>query len=175
MRFHYLPLEYWHPRILFEIAGSIGTPILIDENTTNHSFGHYARVPVDINLAGILPDSLWVEREEFILRIIVKKILPIELLVKRLLLRMIMQKKIIQYLVNKKHVDEVQGCNKVVTNEDPIVFYILRSKEKADGVTVGDAINLEEELFTSISAEAFSMQSVQVEIIDPALQNEDQT
>lgn len=27
VRFHYLPLEYWHPRILFEIAGTIGTPI----------------------------------------------------------------------------------------------------------------------------------------------------
>jgi len=35
VRFHYLPLEYWHPRILFEIAGAIGTPILIDDNTIN--------------------------------------------------------------------------------------------------------------------------------------------
>jgi len=107
--FHYLPLEYWQPRILFEIAGAIGTPIIIDQHTINHSFGHYARVLVDINMAGFLPDSLWVERENFtfdieieyekrptfvslaillgILLIIVIKILPIRLLLKRLLLK----------------------------------------------------------------------------------------
>jgi len=64
-RFHYLPLEYWQPRILFEIVGAIGTPIIIDQHTLNQSFGHYARVLVDINMAGFLPDSLWVERENF--------------------------------------------------------------------------------------------------------------
>jgi len=65
VRFHYLPLEYWQPRILFEIVGDIGTPIIIDQNTFNQSFGHYARVLVDIIMASFLPDSLWVERENF--------------------------------------------------------------------------------------------------------------
>jgi hypothetical protein len=63
--FHYLPLEFWQPGILFEIARAIGTPISIDENTKNHSFGHYARVLVDVIMAGNLPESLWVEREQF--------------------------------------------------------------------------------------------------------------
>ena len=48
LRFHYLPLEFCQPITLFEIARAIVTPILIDENTRNHSFGHYARVLVDI-------------------------------------------------------------------------------------------------------------------------------
>jgi hypothetical protein len=65
MHFHYLPLGYWKPRILFEIVGAIGTPISDDENTINHSFGHYAHVLVDINMAGILSNSQRVERENF--------------------------------------------------------------------------------------------------------------
>jgi hypothetical protein len=194
VRFHYLPLEYWLPRILFEIAGAIGTPILIDENTTDHSFGHYAHVVLDINLAGILPDSLWVEREEFAFDIEIeyekppyfcstcnsighssdhcKKDPANRIAREKVASKNDQVEKITQDLVTKRHVDE---CNKVVTIEDPIVFDILRSKEAADGVTVGDAINLEEELFTSISAQAFPVQSVQVEIIDPTLHNEDQT
>jgi hypothetical protein len=65
VRFHCLPLEYWQTRILFEIAAAIGTPISIDDNTRNHTFGHYARVLVDINLSNNLHDSLLVEREKF--------------------------------------------------------------------------------------------------------------
>jgi hypothetical protein len=51
--------------VVFDIAGAIGTSISIDENTRNHSFGHYARILIDVNMAGILSDSLWVEREKF--------------------------------------------------------------------------------------------------------------
>lgn len=40
-------------------------PIIIDHNTFNQSFGHYACVLVDINMAGFLLDSLWVEKENF--------------------------------------------------------------------------------------------------------------
>ena len=65
MRFHNLPLEYWQPITLFEITGAIGMPITIDENTRNHTFGHYAHVLVDVNMDGYLPDTLWVEREKF--------------------------------------------------------------------------------------------------------------
>ncbi|AES65738.1 transmembrane protein, putative [Medicago truncatula] len=58
-------LQYWQDEILFEIAGAIGTPIIIDENTRNNSFGHYARVLVDINFAGFIPDTLCFERDNF--------------------------------------------------------------------------------------------------------------
>ncbi|GAU36722.1 hypothetical protein TSUD_318200 [Trifolium subterraneum] len=75
VRLHYLPLEYWQPRILFEIAGAIGTPISIDENTRNHSFGHYTRVLVDVNMAGNLPDSL---SKEVVANVLVRDVLNIE-------------------------------------------------------------------------------------------------
>jgi len=46
-----LPQEYWLERTLLEIAGAIGTPLIIDAITQKHAFGHYARVLVDINLS----------------------------------------------------------------------------------------------------------------------------
>ncbi|XP_019435946.1 PREDICTED: uncharacterized protein LOC109342412 [Lupinus angustifolius] len=60
-----LPQEYWSPRILFSIAGGIGTPISLDSATSNRTFGHYAKVLVEINLLGDLPEQILVEREGF--------------------------------------------------------------------------------------------------------------
>ncbi|MCI15801.1 defensin-like protein, partial [Trifolium medium] len=42
--------EYWRPRTLFEIAGGVGTPLTLDAATKNRSFGHYARILVDVDL-----------------------------------------------------------------------------------------------------------------------------
>lgn len=50
IRIYDLPQEYWRPRILFEIAASVGTPISIDEMTCKKVFGHYAKVLVDVDL-----------------------------------------------------------------------------------------------------------------------------
>ncbi|XP_019429990.1 PREDICTED: uncharacterized protein LOC109344585 [Lupinus angustifolius] len=60
-----LPQEYWSPKIIFSIAGGIGTPIAIDEATNNRSFTHFAKVLVDINLKAKLPEKILVEREGF--------------------------------------------------------------------------------------------------------------
>ncbi|KAF1868392.1 hypothetical protein Lal_00008199 [Lupinus albus] len=60
-----LPQEYWCPSVIFTIAGGIGTPISIDEATTNRSFGHFARVLVDINLKNSVPNQVLVERDGF--------------------------------------------------------------------------------------------------------------
>ncbi|KAF1886388.1 hypothetical protein Lal_00045620 [Lupinus albus] len=43
----------------------IGTPISLDDATQGRSFGHFARVLVDINLKGLLPDQILVERDGF--------------------------------------------------------------------------------------------------------------
>jgi len=115
-----------HPRILFEIVGVVGTPILIDENPKNHSFGHYTCVLVDINLVGVLLDSLWVERDEFAFDIKIEY--DIISRQKAAFKNDHAKKKITQDLVPKKHVDEVQGCNKIVADEDPIIFYLIRSR-----------------------------------------------
>ncbi|XP_019414619.1 PREDICTED: uncharacterized protein LOC109326388 [Lupinus angustifolius] len=65
IKIHNLPQEYWSPRILFSIAGGIGTPISLDEATHTRSFGHFARVLVELNLKTNLPEQILVEREGF--------------------------------------------------------------------------------------------------------------
>lgn len=64
-----LPQEYWRLRILFAIAGSIGTPICLDEATNKkafeRSYGHFARVLIDVDLTSNFRDKFLVEREDF--------------------------------------------------------------------------------------------------------------
>ncbi|KEH37617.1 DUF4283 domain protein [Medicago truncatula] len=51
VRFLELPQEYWMERTLREIASAIGTPLLIDNATSKHLFGHYARIQVDMHFS----------------------------------------------------------------------------------------------------------------------------
>lgn len=79
VRFRYLPQEYWMPRTLFEIASALGTPLDMDENTGNRekrTFGHYARLLVDVDLSKKLYYSIIVQREgfEFPLEVIYEKL-----------------------------------------------------------------------------------------------------
>ena len=60
-----LPQEYWRERTLKEIASAIGTPIDIDGPTRNRTFGHYARILVDIDLSKKAYDEVLVERDGF--------------------------------------------------------------------------------------------------------------
>ncbi|KEH34291.1 DUF4283 domain protein [Medicago truncatula] len=46
-----LPQEYRMERTLREIAGALGTPLVIDNATTKHLFGHYARILVDMDFS----------------------------------------------------------------------------------------------------------------------------
>lgn len=65
IRIYELSQDYWRPKILFEIAGSLGTPISLDDATRNRVFGHYARVLVDVHLNEILFDRILLEREDY--------------------------------------------------------------------------------------------------------------
>ncbi|KAF1898253.1 hypothetical protein Lal_00033019 [Lupinus albus] len=58
-----LPQDYWSARIIYSIVGGIGIPISLDEATSNRSFGHFARVLVDLDLKSDLPNQILVERE----------------------------------------------------------------------------------------------------------------
>lgn len=64
-----LAQEYWRPRIIFSIAGNIGTPICLDAATSkctiDRNFGHYACVLVDIDLNSNLRSQIPVERENY--------------------------------------------------------------------------------------------------------------
>ncbi|AES87637.2 DUF4283 domain protein [Medicago truncatula] len=64
-----LPQEYWRERILKEIASAVGTPIDIDGPTRNHTFGHYARILVDIDPSKITFDEILVERDGFAFKV----------------------------------------------------------------------------------------------------------
>jgi len=46
-----LPQEYWMERTLWEIASSVGTPLVIDNATSKRIFGHYARLLVDMDFS----------------------------------------------------------------------------------------------------------------------------
>jgi len=60
-----LPQEYWMEQTLLEIASAVGTPLLIDNATSKHIFGHYARVLVDMDFSKKLYHEIVVEREGF--------------------------------------------------------------------------------------------------------------
>jgi hypothetical protein len=54
---------------LKEIASAVGTPIDIDGLTRNRTFGHYARILVDIDLSKRAYDEILVEREGFAFKV----------------------------------------------------------------------------------------------------------
>ena len=64
-----LPQEYWRERTLKEIASAVGTPIDIDGPTRNRTFGHYARILVDIDLSKRAYNEILVEREGFAFKV----------------------------------------------------------------------------------------------------------
>ncbi|XP_058773455.1 uncharacterized protein LOC131647592 [Vicia villosa] len=69
VRFYALSQEYWHPKILFAIARSIGSPICTDAVTNkamiDRTFGHFVRVLVDLDLSQELRYKVLVERKGF--------------------------------------------------------------------------------------------------------------
>ncbi|MCH80720.1 DUF4283 domain protein, partial [Trifolium medium] len=69
VRIYGLSQEYWRPKILFAIVSSIGTPICTDGITNkpmfDRTFGHFARVLVDIDLTKDMRYKVLVERKGF--------------------------------------------------------------------------------------------------------------
>lgn len=69
LRIYGLSQEYWRKKILFAIASSVGTPICTDAITSKprieRSFGHFARVLVDIDLSQELRYRVLVERKGY--------------------------------------------------------------------------------------------------------------
>lgn len=69
MRIYGLSQEYWRKNILFAIASSVGTPICTDSISCKplmeRSFGHFARVLVDLDLSDQLRYGVMVERKGY--------------------------------------------------------------------------------------------------------------
>jgi len=57
--------EYWMERTLYETAGAVGTPLLIDNVTKNRLYDHYAWILVDLDLSKDIIYEVMVEREGY--------------------------------------------------------------------------------------------------------------
>ncbi|XP_026399198.1 uncharacterized protein LOC113295053 [Papaver somniferum] len=60
VRFPGLSLEFWSEKVLFTICKEIGTPIKIDNATTNCEKGYYANVLVEVDFAHHIPSKVWI-------------------------------------------------------------------------------------------------------------------
>jgi len=67
-----LPQEYLMERTLYEIAGAMGMPLLIDNVTRNIMYGHYAQILVDLDLSKTVFYKLMVERECFAFPVVIE-------------------------------------------------------------------------------------------------------
>ncbi|KAK0581768.1 hypothetical protein LWI29_017716 [Acer saccharum] len=56
--------EYWHPKIISDLARGIGVPLWLDKAIVEGDFGHFARVLVDIDMSTVPPSSLLLERDD---------------------------------------------------------------------------------------------------------------
>ncbi|KAK0605024.1 hypothetical protein LWI29_021929 [Acer saccharum] len=64
VRFYDLSWEYWHPKIISDLARGIGVPLRLDRATVEGDFGHFTRVLVDIDVSTVPPSSLLLERDD---------------------------------------------------------------------------------------------------------------
>ncbi|KAK0576865.1 hypothetical protein LWI29_024624 [Acer saccharum] len=64
VRFYDLSWEYWHPKIISDLARGIGVPLRLDRATVEGDFRHFARVLVDIDVSTVPPSSLLLERDD---------------------------------------------------------------------------------------------------------------
>jgi hypothetical protein len=119
-------------------------------------------------MVGILPDSLWVEREKFAFDIEIDYENPPYFCftcnsighssdhckkdpANKIVREMVSTKndpvrKNIKHFVQKRQVDIVENYGNLVADVDPIILDIIRSKEVEASVLTGDVLNIEEEL-----------------------------
>ncbi|KAK3229688.1 hypothetical protein Dsin_001569 [Dipteronia sinensis] len=64
VRFYALSLEYWHLKIISDLARGIGVPLWLDRATMKGDFRHFARVLVDIDVSTVPPSSLLLKRDD---------------------------------------------------------------------------------------------------------------
>jgi hypothetical protein len=122
-------------------------------------------------MAGNLPESLWVEREQFSFDIKIEYENPSYFCFtcnctghssdhcRKDTTKNDPPKRIKQVFVPKKHEDIVQGCTKNVAIENPLTLDIIRFKEALANVLVRDGLNIVEE-FSSAFGGALPLEHV---------------
>jgi len=56
-----LPQEYWRHTTLFEIDNGVGTSLTLDNAAKNHTFSHFTRILVDLDLSKRIFNEIMVE------------------------------------------------------------------------------------------------------------------
>ena len=64
VRFYELGTEYYYPRLLWNLARCLGTPLKIDQRTLDGSFTHFARILVEIDLSKDLETHVQIDHGE---------------------------------------------------------------------------------------------------------------
>ncbi|XP_042484393.1 uncharacterized protein LOC122064696 [Macadamia integrifolia] len=62
VQFPDLSLEYWHEKVLLTMAKAAGRPLALDQRTKNIMYRNYAHVLVEIEIGGLWPEEIQVER-----------------------------------------------------------------------------------------------------------------
>lgn len=158
IRIHGLAREYWRPQILFEIAGAIGILLALDKATKKRTFGHFARILIDVDLNSNLRERILVEMNviDFYVDVEYENLPPfchscqiIGHFFKNCKYQIPLKK--FKSLVHKPKMQTVdvpsapEGGNQSLTNEDPLVEVMIRAKEAVFNV-VGDVIIPEVEI-----------------------------
>ncbi|XP_026445204.1 uncharacterized protein LOC113345743 [Papaver somniferum] len=60
VKFPGLPVEFWIEKTLLFMGKTLGTPIVIDQRTLAHEYGHFASILIDINFAELDTDGIHV-------------------------------------------------------------------------------------------------------------------
>lgn len=63
VRIHELSWDYWHTRILEDIASTIVMRLKFDASTIGGDFGHFAKILVDIDLSKLLLELLLLDHD----------------------------------------------------------------------------------------------------------------
>ncbi|KAK2646285.1 hypothetical protein Ddye_021480 [Dipteronia dyeriana] len=64
VRFYDLSWEYWHPKIISELARGIRVPLQLDRATVQGDFGYFTRVLMDVDVSIMPLSSLLLERND---------------------------------------------------------------------------------------------------------------
>ncbi|KAK2442246.1 hypothetical protein QL285_013459 [Trifolium repens] len=169
IRIHGLAREYWRPTILFEIAGALGIPLSLDEATRKRTFGHFARVLIEVDLNSDLHERILVERNAFDFYVDIEyEKLPLFCNSCQIIGHSVENCKYLtpkpitsSTTVNKPKARPISNvekplegsipniatdCSKIVVDIDPLVDDIIRSKEALTSMFVGAVLNHEKEI-----------------------------
>ncbi|KAK3229943.1 hypothetical protein Dsin_001824 [Dipteronia sinensis] len=64
VRFYNIFWEYWHSKIISDIARGISVPLRLNKATIDCDFGHFVGVLVDVNVSSSPPTSLLLKRDD---------------------------------------------------------------------------------------------------------------